>query len=215
MGVWESSGAFALYGVVAGAGLTGVFSLMNNRHASRTAESEREGRSHEATLDREHELDLEARRAMREMRQQAYPAISATIQLIVPHRLHREARNQCPGDLVGRIFECTNLRLTKPFRPRCAGSSSRPPRTSARQPTAQERATMLDTTKLQLLTEDHVRERGGSAGRREPTEHQTHLVIDSGDLPVVGWVPIRSACSTQRLAAPATSRANYMKVQPL
>ena len=41
MSWWDSSGAFALYGVVAGAGLTGTFSMLTNRYAAKVASDER------------------------------------------------------------------------------------------------------------------------------------------------------------------------------
>jgi hypothetical protein len=49
---WESSGAIAIYGVVVGAGLTGLFGQLSARHSAKEAEKDRQSRVDEAEKDR-------------------------------------------------------------------------------------------------------------------------------------------------------------------
>ena len=79
MGFWESSGAAAIYGVVAGGVIAAGTSILSNRHAATMAKTERESRAAEAIINREHELLLEDRRATREMRLKFYPSAAESI----------------------------------------------------------------------------------------------------------------------------------------
>jgi hypothetical protein len=83
VGWWDSSGAFVLYGVVAGAALSGAASVLANRHAARLATADRESRAQEAELDRTDERALDNERATRTMRERAYPAFVETVLQIV------------------------------------------------------------------------------------------------------------------------------------
>jgi hypothetical protein len=79
MNWWDSSGAFALYGVVAGAVLTGVFSLLSNQHSAKLAQLDRGERAAEAQRTRDYETDPENRRETQAMRREVYPEIAASI----------------------------------------------------------------------------------------------------------------------------------------
>ena len=83
MGWWDSSGAFVLYGVVAGAALSGAASLLANRHAAQLATIDRESRAQEAELDRTDERALDNERATRTMRERVYPSFVETVLQIV------------------------------------------------------------------------------------------------------------------------------------
>jgi len=71
---------FALYGVVAGAVLTGAFSLLNVRHSSKAATDERVDRAAQAALDRSHEIDMDRRRSIRAAREKTYPGLVLFVQ---------------------------------------------------------------------------------------------------------------------------------------
>lgn len=83
VGWWDSSGAFVLYGVVAGAALSGAASLLANRHAAQLATIDRESRAQEAELDRTDERVLDNERATRTMRERVYPSFVETVLQIV------------------------------------------------------------------------------------------------------------------------------------
>lgn len=80
MAVWESSGAFALYGVIAGSGLTSLTALLIHRSEAARAEAERKSKAEEAIRDRDHELDLDRLRSARAGRERTYPGIAARVQ---------------------------------------------------------------------------------------------------------------------------------------
>ena len=83
VGWWDSSGAFALYGVVAGAALSGAAFVLANRHATQLARIDRESRAQEAELDRTDERALDNERATRTMRERVYPSFVETVLQIV------------------------------------------------------------------------------------------------------------------------------------
>jgi hypothetical protein len=83
VGWWDSSGAFALYGVVAGAALSGVASVLANRRAAQLARIEQESRAKESELDRTDERALDNERATRTMRERVYPWLVETVLQIV------------------------------------------------------------------------------------------------------------------------------------
>src|SRR5580693_6882197 len=77
---WETSGAFALYGAVAGGAITGSVTVLSNRHAANLAATDRLSRSEEADRSRKHDLAIDALRAARTTRERVYPQIAAAAQ---------------------------------------------------------------------------------------------------------------------------------------
>ena len=80
---WDSSGAFVLYGVVAGAAVSGAASVLANRHAARVARIDRESRTEEAELVRTDERSFDDERATRTMRERVYPSFVETVLQVV------------------------------------------------------------------------------------------------------------------------------------
>jgi len=83
MAWWDASGAFALYGVVAGGAITVGVTALTNGHSSKLAEDDREERAKQAVLDRQHAVDSDIRRSATSARQAVYPKVAEQAQQMV------------------------------------------------------------------------------------------------------------------------------------
>lgn len=113
---WESSGAFALYGVLVGGVVASAVTALSNRHASALAKSqresltaEREGLAAEADRSRRHEIDLDRIRSVRTARQRVYPGMAEAIENDASHAI-ADAREALTGN---RPMNGGNVRVLK------------------------------------------------------------------------------------------------------
>ena len=90
---WESSGAFALYGVLAGGAITSGVMALSNRHSSALANSQRESLDAEAERYRRHEIDLDRIRSVRATRERVYRGMADAIQSDTSHTIVDRARS--------------------------------------------------------------------------------------------------------------------------
>ncbi len=77
---WDASGAFALYGVIAGGGITAGVAELGNRRAERVGAADRASRADQAALDREHEFEVSRRERINTARDRVYPAMALSAQ---------------------------------------------------------------------------------------------------------------------------------------
>jgi hypothetical protein len=80
---WDMSGAFALYGIVAGGVISTVTVGLTNKHARKMATDARAFQETEATRSRQHEIDLDRLRSLRSTRERFYPGIAEAAQQIM------------------------------------------------------------------------------------------------------------------------------------
>ena len=106
---WESSGAFALYGVLAGGAITGAAMALSNRHSSALAKSQRESLETEADRNRRHEIDLDRIRSVRAARERVYRGMVNAIQSDASHAII-DAREALRGN---PPIEGSNTRVLK------------------------------------------------------------------------------------------------------
>ena len=93
---WYTSGAFALYGIVAGGALTSGTAVLTNRHVRRIASADQTFQAEEAERARVHEIDLDRRRLIRAARERTYPVMAEAVQESAT-RLSQAAGNAMAG----------------------------------------------------------------------------------------------------------------------